>query len=200
MKTFHILIAVSILGCSRSDTDDPLDVKRTVVVDQVVVTTTDGQTFRGPAATIEIVAAVPNGPDVQASVAISTVDRDGLGLSLSLDLEPSALLDRAVTASLFDTSKGSLALSSASSAELIRSGRVSLTMQGGALEGSFETDHPLISSGTIQGAFNVECLVPPQVLGQTFPGRTTNGTWLLVDDEKRTSSFCASFAGLIGTL
>lgn len=184
-------------GCSQADMDDPFEVKPTVVLDQVVITTTDGQTFRGPPARIEIVAPVSHGPTAQASVAISTADRDGVGLGLNLEVAPLALLDPTITATFADGStQGTLALSSATSAEIIRSGRVSLTIAHGVLQGSFEATHPLISGGTIQGPFEVDCLVPPEMLGQTFPGRTSTGTWLLVGDESRQSSFCKTFAGL----
>jgi hypothetical protein len=198
MKTFHmwLLAAISTCGCSQPDTGDSTRARRPIVMDQVVVTTTDGQTFQGPSARVEITAPLSLGPAARASMAISTVDRDGQGLSLALDLAPSALFEPRVAVTLDDASRGTLALSSATDVEIIRSGQVALTLDHGTLEGLFEVDHPLISGGSLRGTFNVTCLVPPEMLGQTFRGRTSPGTWLLVEDEAHQSSFCQSFAGL----
>lgn len=192
------VIASMAAGCSMNDVSDLFGFKRsTVVMDELVITTADGQTFRGSAATIELVAPLPNGPMAKASVALSTADRYGFGLSLAFDLPPSALLDTTVSVPLFDgPGSGTLALLSSTSAEIISPGKVSLSMMRGTLAGSFQTDHPMLPAGKIEGRYDVDCLVPPEMLGQQSAGEVSQGTWILVEDEEYRSLFCQTFTGL----
>jgi hypothetical protein len=192
-----IVVMSASAGCSMSDVNNLFGSKRTLATDDLVITTTDGQTFRGSAATIELVAPLPNGPRATASVALSTVDLYGLSLSLAFDVPPSALLDPAVSVGLFEgPGSGTLALVSSAGAEIISPGKVSLSMVQGSLEGSFETGHPTLSGGKIEGRYDIDCLVPSQMLGQEPGGSMSEGTWMLVEDEDCRSLFCRTFKGL----
>ncbi len=191
-----IVFASILTGCSMNDMSDLFGLQRMRVVDDLVITTPDGQTYRGSAATIELVAPLPNGPMAKASVSLSTVDRFGFGLSLAFDLAPSALFDPTVTVALFEgPGTGTLALLSSDGAEIIGPGTVSLTMLRGSLEGSIETKHPALPAGKIEGRYEIDCLVPPEMLGIQTSGESSDGTWLLVEDEDKRSAFCRTFTG-----
>lgn len=191
------VMASTATGCSIDNVSDLFGFKRTAVTDGLVITTADGQTFRGAAAKVELVAPLPNGPAAKASVALSTVDRDGLGISVAFDMTPSALFDATVSMPLIDgPGSATLALVSNTGAEIISPGTVSLSLSRGMLDGSFETDHPVLPSGKIQGRYDVACLVPLEMVGQTPTGGVSEGTWILVEDEEHRSLFCQTFRGL----
>jgi len=189
--------AMSSAGCSVGDVSDLFSFRKAVVTDDLSIRLVDGRSFRGDAAVVEVTPALPKGPDASASITLSTADRRGYGLSVALDVDLDTLLQRDFSAPLADgQGGGTLAYLSSEGARIIGPGTISLRLSSGKLSGKLETSDEAFSSATIEGRYEVVCLVLPEMLGSAPDGQTSEGTWILVQDEAKTSKFCQPFADL----
>lgn len=189
--------ATSSAACSVGDVSDLFAFRSTVVNEDLTIRTADGRVFRGDPASIEVRAPLPDGPSATASVTLSTADRRGYGLSVAFDISTETLLEGAFSVALSDGyGGGTLAHLSQSGARIIGPGTISLRTSSGKLNGQFETSDEAFAAGTIEGRYEVVCLVLPEMLDMPPNGETSQGTWILVEDEAKTSKFCQTFAGL----
>ncbi|MDC0740307.1 hypothetical protein [Polyangium mundeleinium] len=189
--------AMSTTACSVGDVSDLFAFRTTSVDDDLTIRTADGRIFRGDPASIEIRAPLPNGPPATASVTLSTADRRGYGLSIAFDVSTETLLERSFSVALSEGyGGGTLAHLSQSGASIIGPGTLFLRTSYGKLNGQFETSDEAFPVGTIDGRYEVVCLVLPEMLGASPNGEASQGTWILVEDEAKTSKFCQMFAGL----
>jgi hypothetical protein len=171
--------------------------RATAVSDDLTIRTSDGRIFRGDPASIEITAPLPNGPEATAAVTLSTADRRGYGLSVAFDVTTETLLQQNFTVALTDGyGGGTLAHLSQSGARIIGPGTLQLRTSTGKITGQFETADEMFPAGTIDGRYEVVCLVLPEMLGMPPNGESSPGTWVLVEDEAKTSKFCQTFAEL----
>ncbi len=189
--------AMSAMACSVDDVSDLFAFRTTAVTEDLSIRMSDGRIFRGDPATIEVTAPLPNGPGATASVTLSTADKRGVGLSLAFDITTPELLERSFSVTLSEGySGGTLAHLSQSGARIIGPGTAFLRTSTGKITGQFETVDEMFPAGTIEGRYEVVCLVLPSMLGMPPEGETSTGTWVLVEDEAKTSKFCQAFAGL----
>ncbi|MDI1442960.1 hypothetical protein [Polyangium sp. 6x1] len=189
--------AMSTTACSVGDVSDLFAFRTPTVNDDLTIRLPDGRIFRGDPASIEIRAPLPNGPPATASVTLSTADRRGYGLSIAFDVTTEELLEQTFSVALSDGyGGGTLAQLSQSGAEIIGPGTLSLRTSYGKLTGKFETTDAAFPAGVIEGQYEVVCLVLPEMLGAAPNGEVSQGTWILVEDEAKTSKFCQTFAGL----
>lgn len=189
--------ALGATACSVGDVSDLFAFRTTAVDDGLTIRMPDGRVFRGDPASIEVHAPLPNGPPATASVALSTADRRGYGLSVAFDISTDKLLEQSFSVTLSDGySGGTLAHLSQSGAQIIGPGTLSLRTSSGKISGKFETEDEAFPAGSIDGRYEVVCLVLPEMLDMPPNGETSQGTWILVEDEAKTSKFCQTFAGL----
>ncbi|MDC3952989.1 hypothetical protein [Polyangium jinanense] len=189
--------ALCTTACSVGDVSDLFAFRTTAVDDALTIRMPDGRVFRGDPASIEVRAPLPNGPPSTASVTLSTADRRGYGLSVAFDISTDTLLDQSFSVALTDGyGGGTLAHLSQSGARIIGPGTLSLRTSTGKITGQFETEDETFPAGTIEGRYEVVCLVLPEMLGMSPNGEASQGTWILVEDEAKTSKFCQTFAGL----
>ncbi|UQA60732.1 hypothetical protein [Polyangium aurulentum] len=154
----------------------------------------DGHVFNGEPAAIEVVAPLPGGASAAASISLSTVDLAGQGLSVSFDLPPHALVDHDFIVEIGRfPGAGTLAHLTSGGARLINAGKLLLQARDGRISGSFRSSDEQFPSGTIEGRYEIACLVPPEHLGLAPNGTVSDGAWMLVEDEARTSDFCKAF-------
>ena len=189
--------AMSTTACSVGDVSDLFAFRATTVNEDLTIRLPDGRIFRGDPASIEVRAPLPNGPSATASVTLSTADRRGYGLSVAFDISTDTLLEQNFTVTLTDGyGGGTLAHLSQSGARVIGPGSIFLQTSAGKLTGQFETKDADFPAGTIEGQYEVVCLVLPEMLGMPQTTEVSEGTWVLVEDEAKTSKFCQTFAGL----
>ncbi|MDI3281703.1 hypothetical protein [Polyangium sp. 15x6] len=189
--------ALCTTACSVGDVSDLFAFRTTAVNDDLTIRTPDGRVFRGDSASIEVRASLPNGPPATASVTLSTADRRGYGLSVAFDISTDTLLEQSFSVTLTDGyGGGTLAHLSQSGAQVIGPGTLSMRTSAGKITGRFETEDEAFPAGTIEGRYEVVCLVLPEMLGVSPNGEASQGTWILVEDEAKTSKFCQTFAEL----
>jgi len=187
---------IGAVGCQGADVSDLFAFRRGPAMDDLTIRTADGHAFRGDPAMIEVVAPLEKGPSAKASVALSTIDRSGYGLSIAFDLSVDALLAHSFAVDIGESAEAAtFAHLSREGAELVGSGVVMLDASAGKLRGQFRTTDATFASGTIDGIYSVSCFVPPEMLGEAPNGQTSEGSWLLIEDERKTSPFCQQFSG-----
>jgi hypothetical protein len=187
-------VALGAIGCQAADVSDLFAFRGAPVMDDLMIRTVDGRYFQGDPARIEIVAPLPAGPSAVASISISTADHSGHGLSVAFDVHPGKLLEHAFTVEIGAFPEGgTIAQLSSKGAELVDSGTLQLNTSNGRISGQFRTAEATLASGTIDGRYELACLVPPEMLGLPPNGETSPGTWILVEDEAKKSEFCKPF-------
>jgi len=113
---------------------------------------------------------------------------------VTFDLPPQALTDRTFNVEIGRfPGAGTIAHLTSNGARLISSGRVFLQAKDGRITGSFQAADASFPSGTIEGRYEVACLVTPEQLGLVPNGTVSDGAWMLVEDEARSSDFCRAF-------
>lgn len=188
--------AIGSASCQANDVSDLFGFRAAPVTDELVIRTLDGRSYEGGAATIEVVAALPKGPSAKAAIAIATAEKSGQGLSIAFDVSTEVLLGRTFKIELGDApGTGTLALASREGARIIGPGTISLTASSGQIQGQFRTADASFQSGTIEGRYELTCLVTPDMLGLPVEGEASSGTWILVEDELKESDFCRKFVG-----
>jgi hypothetical protein len=196
---FGAWAGVVLLGAACSSSEEPVPLGTAFAAPppagkDMTIRIADGHVFNGEPATIEITAPLPGGPSAAASVSLSTVDLAGQGLSVSFDLPPNALIDHDLTVEIGRfPGAGTLAHLTNGGARLINSGKLLLQARDGRISGSFQASDTQFPSGTIEGRYEIACLVPPEHLGMAPNGRVSDGAWMLVEDEARSSEFCKAF-------
>jgi len=189
-------VAIGSAACQPVEVNDLFAFRPAPAIDDLTIRTIDGHAFKGGAAMIQITAPLPKGPAAVAEIALSTVDRAGLGISVALEVLPDKLFERAFTIEIGSgDGVGTVARLSPSGAEIVSSGVVKLSAKSGRISGQFRTTDTTLTSGTIDGKYEVSCLVTPEMLSAEPNGETSSGTWILVEDELKKSDFCRPFAG-----
>jgi hypothetical protein len=199
---FGAWAGVALFGAACSSTDQaPVPLGTAFAAsplegEDMVIRIADGRVFHGEPAAIEITAPLPGGPSAVASISLSTADLTGQGLAVSFDLPPNALTDRNFNVEIGRSpGAGTLAHLTTGGARLINAGRVILQVKEGRISGSFQASDDSFPSGTIDGRYELTCLVTPELLGVAPNGAVSEGAWMLVEDEARSSDFCRAFKG-----
>jgi len=196
---FGAWAGVALLGAACSSSEEPAPLGTAFAAqpfagEDMTIRIADGHVFNGEPAAIEIIAPLPGGTSAAASISLSTVDLAGQGLSVSFDLPPHALVDHDFTVEIGRfPGAGTLAHLTNGGSRLINSGKLLLQAREGRISGSFQASDAQFPSGTIEGRYEVACLVPPEHLGLAPNGAVSDGAWMLVEDEARSSDFCKAF-------
>jgi hypothetical protein len=192
---FWLTIAAFGSSACEPDVSDLFAFRGAPVLEDMTIRTADGRSFRGEVATIDVRAPLPKGPSAVASIAISAADARGHGLSFAFDLAPERLLEQSFSVTIGPGPEScTVAHLSSKGAEIVEAGSLLLSTEKGRLWGQFRTNEATFSMGTIDGRYVVRCLVTPEMLGQQPNGETSEGTWILVEDEAKASAFCKAFA------
>jgi hypothetical protein len=200
-KRFFILCAWTGLSllCAACSSPEPTQLGTAPLLLEergMVIRTADGRVFNGEPATIEVIAPVAGGPAGVATISLSGADRQGQGVSVSFDLTPQGLVERSFNVKLGRfPGAGTLAHMTSGGTRILGPGQAHLRVDKGRIAGSFQVSDAILGSGTIEGRYELACLVPPEQLGMAPNGSLSEGAWMLVEDETESSEFCKGYKG-----
>jgi hypothetical protein len=193
-----ILISAALVGCSgKSSRTDVQPIDPAPQVRGTTVQTEDGTRFFGFDAGIDIAKVHADGSG-EERIDVNFATGDGRGdiwtalFRIHRDALPSGT-GTATIKKLEPMAEGVAWVERQRKGQAIHyaTGTITYEFSNGRLRAQVTTDSPL-TSGTIDGAYQIRCNVPPEELGDKPNGTPTNGI-ILVQDVELKSDYCSAF-------